>query len=99
MDNNTGNKVFLDADGTTYWRNVDNFLHREGDLPAIERADGTKEWWKKGIRHRDGGLPAVEYVDGSKSWWVNGLRHRDDDLPAVECPNGHKEWWIKGERQ
>jgi len=99
MDNNTGNKVSLDADGTTYWRNVDNFLHRDHDLPAIEWPDGGKQWWKKGRRHRDGGLPAVERIDGSKEWYVDGLPHRDGGLPAVERVDGGKEWWIKGERQ
>ena len=24
--------------------------HRDGDLPAIERGDGTKEWWVNGKR-------------------------------------------------
>lgn len=29
----------------------DGKLHRDGDLPAIEWADGYKEYWKNGIRY------------------------------------------------
>ena len=74
-------------------------FHREGDLPAIERSSGTKEWWVNGQRHRDGGLPATELGDGDKYWWVNGQLHRGDDLPAIELTNGqHKAWYVNGKR-
>ena len=47
-------------------------LHRvEG--PAVEWADGAREWWENGQRHRVGG-PAVEWADGSRSWWENGVQ-------------------------
>ena len=46
-------------------------LHRDGGLPAIEWANGTKEWWVNDKRHREGGLPAVESANGSKVWYVN----------------------------
>ena len=47
-------------------------LHREGDLPAIERNNGVKEWFIDGNRHRaieDG--PALE-AHHCDEWWVNG---------------------------
>ena len=53
-------------------------LHRDGGLPAVERANGYKAWWVNGKLHRDGGLPAREFADGSKSWYLNGVRY---------CPN------------
>ena len=65
--------------------------HRE-DGPAVEYADGDKEWWINGKRHREDG-PANEYADGSKSWFINGKYHREDG-PAVEYTNGSKEWWL-----
>lgn len=71
-------------------------LHR-ADGPAVERADGTREWWVKGERHREGGGPAIEYTGGTCSWWIEGRRHRDDG-PAVEYADGAKEWWVKGQR-
>ena len=40
--------------------------HRDRDLPAIEYANGDKEWWFYGKRHRDNG-PAV--IIGDKQYW------------------------------
>jgi hypothetical protein len=37
-------------------------LHRE-DGPAVEWADGRREWWLHGERHREDG-PALEWADG-----------------------------------
>ena len=86
----------------TEWR-VGGKLHRDGDLPAVERADGDKErgyksWWKNDKRHRDGDLPAVEYISGTKEWWKNGHFHRDGGLPAQEYADGNKEWWVYGKQ-
>lgn len=64
-------------------------LHREG-APAVERADGTVEWWVNGQLHRDGG-PAVIRSDDTVFWYRRHLCHRDDG-PAVERPDGSKEW-------
>ena len=66
------------------WRNHNDKLHRE-DGPAVEYANGTKQWWFNGKRHREDG-PAVEYTDGTKQWWFNGKLHREDG-PAVEYAN------------
>jgi hypothetical protein len=82
-------------------------LHRHGDLPAVERANGGKEWWVNGVRHREtrlggsegvAGLPAIEHANGDKHWYVNGVRHRDGGLPAVEKVDGTKEWYVDGKR-
>ena len=70
-------------------------LHRT-DGPAIEYADGHKEWYINGKRHREDG-PAVEYFNGDKLWYINGQLHRTDG-PAIEFANGYKEWWINGVR-
>jgi len=69
----------------------DKILHRE-DGPAIEHANGCKEWWVNGKRHRVDG-PAIEWANGCKEWWVNGKRHREDG-PAVEYVSGNRYWWI-----
>ena len=47
-------------------------LHRDNGLPAIERTDGSNEWYVNGLRHRDGGLPAITMVNERNEWWVNG---------------------------
>jgi len=50
-------------------------LHRE-DGPAVEYADGSKEWWWAGELHREDG-PAVEYADDRKEWyWAGELQSR-----------------------
>ena len=68
-------------------------LHRKNG-PAIEWANGNKEWRINGELHREDG-PAVERKNGFKTWYRNGKPHRIDG-PAVELPNGHKQWWIDG---
>jgi hypothetical protein len=79
----------------TEWFNKKEQLHRE-DGPAVEMANGTKEWWINGKLHREDG-PAVEMANGTKEWWINGKLHREDD-PAFEDANGAKSWWVNGKR-
>ena len=59
-----------DRNGTTTYYNEKDQPHRE-DGPAIEDADGSKEWWVNGKLHREDG-PAIEYANGTKAWYVNG---------------------------
>ena len=86
-------KVTVDYNKNIRWYNDKEKLHRL-DGPAVEWADGSKEWWVDGKVHRIDG-PAFECADGSKSWYVNGERHRLDG-PAIEYTDGHKAWWVNG---
>jgi hypothetical protein len=87
----------IDRYGNQRWYNADRELHRDNDLPAIEYADGGKEWWVNGMMHRGEDLPAAEYENGTnKFWWVNGKRHRDNDLPAIEYVDRIKLWYNYG---
>ena len=88
--------IRVNISGKEIWWYKNNEIHREGDLPAIERTNGRREWYKKGERHRLGDLPAIEHKNGSKEWWVNNQRHRENDLPAVEMVGGHKKWYRNG---
>jgi hypothetical protein len=75
-------------------------------MPAIERANGDKAYYKDGKCHRDndpvlGPLPAVEYTNGSKYYYKDNKRHRDDDpvlgpMPAIEWANGYKAYYKDG---
>lgn len=56
--------------------------------------DGTREWWRDGVRHREDG-PAIEWADGDKEWWVKGELHREDG-PAVERADGSTAWFRRG---
>ena len=62
-----------DKYGNIFYYNEKDQLHRDNGLPAVEYADGYKEWRVNGKLHREGGLPAVEYADGYKAWYVNGV--------------------------
>ena len=86
-------KVTVDGDKNRFWYNEKNYLHRL-DGPAVEYANGTKEWWVEGKRHRLDG-PAVEYANGSKEWYVEDKHHRLDG-PAFERSDGYKAWWVEG---
>lgn len=58
--NNNGDKIEIKTDeqGTkTYLKNGQ--LHRDEDLPAIEKLNGDKEWWINGQRHRDNNQVSV----------------------------------------
>lgn len=61
---------------------VENYIEmdREGGLPAVERANGTKKWYVDGKLHRDGGLPVIEHADGTKKWWVNNVFYTYDQV-------------------
>ncbi len=86
-------KVMVDKNKTIRWFNDKGELHRL-DGPAVEFADGSKEWYVDDKRHRLDG-PAFEWSDGSKVWYVNGKCHRLDG-PAIEYVDGDKEWYVDG---
>ena len=74
-------------------------LHRPlGEGPAVEWADGDKEWYYQGKLHRPlGEGPAVEYANGDKYWYYKGKLHRpSSEGPAIECVDGEKEYYEYG---
>jgi hypothetical protein len=58
-------------DGTRCWVNQHDQYHCE-DGPAVEYANGIKEWWLNGRLHREDG-PAMERADGEKRWYYKGI--------------------------
>jgi 2'-5' RNA ligase len=80
-----------DSNGDTFWYNSKGKLHRT-DGPAIEWADGSKEWYVNDKLHRTDG-PAIERANGDKEWWVNDKLHRTDG-PAIEWADGDKAWYV-----
>jgi len=77
----------------TRWHNESNQRHRE-DGPAVEYADGDKEYYINGKLHREDG-PAVECANGYKEYYINNKLHREDG-PAVERADGTKTYYING---
>ena len=74
---------------TGYFLNEDDdfILHSFDDEPAIIWSDGTKYWFKDGLKHRDNNLPAIIYSDGdcgyykneNRYWFINGEEYYDID--------------------
>lgn len=67
------------------------------DGPAVERDDGTLEWWRDGDLHREDGPAIVTpnrpgFGSGSQEWIVNGRAHRLDG-PAFLTDDGTTEVW------
>jgi len=85
----------LRKNGNKTWKNSAGQYHRT-DGPAIERANGSKEWWFNGQYHRTDG-PAIEDANGTKYWYIHDQLHRTDG-PAVEYANGSKYWYFKGKQ-
>jgi hypothetical protein len=55
-----------------YYKDEAKTIFHRLDGPAIEWADGSKEWDVNGKRHREDG-PAIEWANGDRSWYVNGV--------------------------
>jgi hypothetical protein len=77
------------------WFKNDEY-HRDGDKPAIIRADGTLAWLKNGQYHRDGDKPAYITSTGVLDWYKNGKWHRDGDLPARIGYDNTLDWRKNG---
>ena len=88
-------RIEVDKDGTHRYYNSAWQYHRENG-PAVEYANGDKEWYQNGQRHRTDG-PAIEWTDGTKFWYQNGKLHREDG-PAMVYPNGVWSWYLNGVR-
>ena len=79
----------IDKNGNKIWR-TNGKLHRENG-PALEFADGSKEWWFiNGKLHREDG-PAVDYGDGFKCWFIGGEEYSFDKwLDNLQIPEEEK---------
>lgn len=87
--------VEVRENGDIFWYKENTCTpHREGDLPAVERVDGSKAWYQNGELHRDG-LPAIIQANGTKQWFQHYRLHRTDG-PAIEFADGSKEWYRNG---
>lgn len=88
--------IVEEDDEKIVWMDWNWRKHRDGDFPAVEYKDGTKVFYKEGVKHRDGDLPAVIFPDGHQEWWVNGKLHRDEG-PAIIRSEGHVFYIRNGE--
>ena len=91
--------LVVDNDGTKkYFKNFfSRKLHCE-DGPAVERLDGTKEWWIDGVKVAD-----LDKNFDKRYYNAEGKLHREDG-PAIEwgyavnrIKSGRKDWYKNGE--
>jgi DNA ligase (NAD+) len=87
---------------------INGALGREGDLPAVEYADGTVAYYaanpraggfgqRPSVEHRVGG-PALIRANGDQIYYQFGKVHRDpDEGPAVILRSGVRKWFVNGE--
>ena len=61
-------------------------LHSFNDEPAVIGADGSKQWYKNGVRHREGDEPAV-ISNGNLYWYKDGELRRENGLSPVMGSN------------
>ena len=76
------------------WKDVNNRLHREYDLPAIIFPDGREAWFRHGLHHRGFDRPAfIDPKEGILVWHQFDQIHRDHDRPAFIKKDHHQAWY------
>ncbi|RTK95487.1 MAG: hypothetical protein EKK64_06610 [Neisseriaceae bacterium] len=78
------------SNGEKWWATKGR-MNRDHNLPAVERPNGTKEYWINGQEYNLQENGTREFID------LFGKLNRED-LPAVEYANGDKEFWLDGKR-
>jgi len=87
------NGIIIDKYGTKR-HYLNDMLHREGNLPAVEWKDGTKHYYVNDELHRSDG-PAVE-GHMFYTYFIHGNLHREDGPAREENWNGKKDWALDG---
>jgi hypothetical protein len=72
----------IDIFGNKWWTNGKDQLHHIGG-PAIERSDGSKEWWVNGYPHNTNG-PAILWANGYRAWYVNGKKLTEQEFNDLQ---------------
>lgn len=84
-------KYYITANGDIL--HLENAVrHRDGDLPAVEGADGSREWWVRGMRHRERG-PAVITANGEEFYYQNGKKMEPPIKRFSGVAGRHKTPW------
>ena len=86
--------IKIDEKGSKFWYSdkKQTKLHRE-DGPAVEWADGLKEWYLNDKYHRKDG-PAIDNAR-YEAWYINGKLHREYG-PALKYKNDTCFWFVNG---
>ena len=95
----TGAPAVIYSNGDREWWNHGVQTREEG--PAVDRADGHKEWIVGGQYIQPNSGPSIVRADGTREWWLGYATapylHRTDGA-AIERADGTKEYWLYGTR-
>ena len=73
-----------------FWKNEKGYFHRE-DGPAIEYANGRRQWFNDGKFHREDG-PVIAWESGSCSYYLNNEPYtKKEYLKEIEKIKKRKE--------
>ena len=88
--------IRINKDGTKYYYSDKKMTvyHRE-DGPAIEYTDGSKSWYRDGVRHREDG-PACEWCDIGNSWFIDGKELSEAEFKSRKTPHNGKKVVVDG---
>lgn len=87
--------IILRKNDVYYYTYSPDVIHRDNDLPALIRTDGSQYWLQHGRYHREGDLPAVIWANGDQEWRINGRLHREGNKPTTINSDGSiQEYWV-----
>ena len=92
----TGGYTYVNRGGGSVFYSDSAGQEHRLDGPAVEMANGYRQWRVHGKRHRVDG-PAVDLSNGYWAWFFEGSIHRVNG-PAARHPDGRLEWFVNGKR-
>jgi hypothetical protein len=90
----TGLAIVGDGDPMVHF--VNGEYHNENG-PAVERTDGSEEWYIHNRRQSVGGRPSEIRSNGDKLWHQDGKLHRENGA-AIERHNGERLYFLYGKQ-
>ena len=87
--------IEINDKGSKIWRNSKGQFHRDNDLPAVVRIDGTCAWFQNNQYHRDNDLPAIIYPGGTCSWYENDLFIMSRKCTSEEIEQYKKPYYLQ----
>jgi len=80
--------VTVHDDGSIFWHKEGTAILDRENGPAVEFADGRKEWWRNGKCHRTDG-PAIIKANGEKVFYIEGKVLFEEEYNEIVNKNIH----------
>ncbi len=89
----------ITVNGTKYWRNLNNQLHRGNDRPAIIWRSGDLAFYKNGKTHRANGPAYIFGEYNKKSYWLDNIFYPDKEKWEEELKKDTADYWEQFEKE